>query len=69
MQPYVEDFLANMLNKSTKDETRALFSSQANFKEELGRIFGEVDAESQAEKVISRLKQTKLVLVYIAKFK
>ena len=56
MQPYVEDFLADVPNKGTKDETRALFSSWANFKEELGRIFGEVDAESQVEKAISRLK-------------
>ncbi|EMD85001.1 hypothetical protein COCHEDRAFT_1045071, partial [Bipolaris maydis C5] len=43
MQPYVEDFLTDIDNKGTKDETRTLFSSWANFKEELGRIFGEVD--------------------------
>ena len=69
MQPYVEDFLKDINNKGIKDETRTLFSSQANFKEEMGRIFGEVDAESQAEKAISRLKQTKAVLAYIAEFK
>ncbi|KAH7551044.1 reverse transcriptase [Bipolaris maydis] len=69
MQPYVEDFLKDIDNKGTKDETRTLFSSWANFKEEMGRIFGEVDAESQAEKAISRLKQTKAVSAYTAEFK
>ncbi|KAH7551973.1 reverse transcriptase [Bipolaris maydis] len=69
MQPYVEDFLTDIDNKGTKDETRTLFSSWANFKEELGRIFGEVDAESQAEKAISRLKQTRAVSAYTAEFK
>ncbi|KAH7562940.1 reverse transcriptase [Bipolaris maydis] len=69
MQPYVEDFLVDINNKGTKDETRALFSSWANFKEEMGRIFGEVDAESQAEKAISRLRQTKAVSAYTAEFK
>ncbi|KAH7562953.1 reverse transcriptase [Bipolaris maydis] len=69
MQPYVEDFLLDINNKGTKDETRTLFSSWANFKEEMGRIFGEVDAESQAEKAISRLKQTKAVSAYTAEFK
>ncbi|KAH7554709.1 hypothetical protein BM1_07370 [Bipolaris maydis] len=69
MQPYVEDFLKDIDNKGTKDETRTLFSSWTNFKEEMGRIFGEVDAESQAEKAISRLKQTKAVSAYTAEFK
>ncbi|KAH7562161.1 reverse transcriptase [Bipolaris maydis] len=69
MQPYVEDFLKDIDNKGTKDETRTLFSSWANFKEEMGRIFGEVDAESQAEKAISRLRQTKAVSAYTAEFK
>ncbi|KAI1676271.1 Retrotrans-gag domain containing protein [Pyrenophora tritici-repentis] len=52
-----------------EDETRTLFSSWTYFKEEMGRIFGEVDAESQAEKAISRLKQTKSVSAYTAEFK
>ncbi|KAH7556815.1 reverse transcriptase [Bipolaris maydis] len=69
MQPYVEDFLKDIDNKGTKDETRTLFGSWTNFKEEMGRIFGEVDAESQAEKAISRLKQTKAVSAYTAEFK
>ena len=45
MQPYVEDFLADIKAKGTRDETRTLFSSWTYFKEEMGRIFGEVDAE------------------------
>ena len=69
MQPYIEDFLLDINNKGIKNETRTLFSSQANFKEEIGRIFGEVDAESQVEKAISRLKQTKVVSAYTAEFK
>ena len=69
MQLYVEDFLKDINNKGTKDETRTLFSSWTNFKEEMGRIFGEVDAERQAEKAISRLKQTKAVSAYTAEFK
>ncbi|EMD85461.1 hypothetical protein COCHEDRAFT_1041538, partial [Bipolaris maydis C5] len=43
MQPYVEDFLLDINNKGTKVETRTLFSSWANFKEEIRRIFREVD--------------------------
>ena len=35
----------------------------------MGRIFGEVDEKNQAEKAITRLKQTKLVLAYTAEFK
>ncbi|KAK1909011.1 hypothetical protein P3342_011088 [Pyrenophora teres f. teres] len=35
----------------------------------MGRIFGEVDAENQAEKAITRLKQTKSVSTYTAEFK
>ena len=69
MQLYVENYLLNIKNRGTKDETRALFTSQAEFKKEIGHIFGEVDAQNQAEKAITRLKQTSLVLAYIAKFK
>ncbi|EMD84999.1 hypothetical protein COCHEDRAFT_1219688 [Bipolaris maydis C5] len=39
------------------------------YHEEMGRIFREVDAESQAEKAISRLRQTKAVSAYTAEFK
>ncbi|KAI1676020.1 Retrotrans-gag domain containing protein [Pyrenophora tritici-repentis] len=52
MQPYVEDFLEDIPNKGTKEETRKLFN-----------------AESQAEKAISHLKQTKSVSAYTAEFK
>jgi hypothetical protein len=69
IQPYVEDYLMDIQAKGTKDETRTLFTSWTNFKEEMGRIFGEVDAKNQAEKAITRLRQTKSVSTYTAEFK
>ena len=69
MQPYVEDYLANISQRGTKEETQSLFESWTNFKTEIGRIFGEVDAKNQAEKAITRLRQTKSVSAYTAEFK
>lgn len=69
MQPYVEDYLSDIDTRGTKDETRALFASWAEFKKEMGHIFGEVDAQNQAEKAITRLKQTSSVSAYTAEFK
>ncbi|KAH8623248.1 hypothetical protein IG631_22405 [Alternaria alternata] len=39
------------------------------FKEEMGRIFREVDAKNQAEKKITRLRQLTSVSAYTAEFK
>jgi hypothetical protein len=69
MQPYVDDYLLDAEHRGTKAETRALFAGWAEFKEEMGRIFGEVDAKNQAEKKITRLRQTALVSAYTAEFK
>ena len=69
MQLYVEDYLLDIEKRGIKNETRALFTSQAEFKKEIGYIFREVDAQNQIEKAITRLKQTSLVSAYIAKFK
>lgn len=46
MQPYVDNYLLDAEHQGTKAETRALFASQAEFKEEIGRIFREVDAKN-----------------------
>ncbi|KAG9194056.1 hypothetical protein G6011_04091 [Alternaria panax] len=69
MQPYVDDYLLDAEHRGTKAETRALFAGWTEFKEEMGRIFGEVDAKNQAEKRITRLKQTTSVSAYTAEFK
>jgi hypothetical protein len=69
MQPYVDDYLLDAEHRGTKAETRALFAGWAEFKEEMGRIFGEVDAKNQAEKKITRLRQTASVSAYTAEFK
>lgn len=69
MQPYVKDFLKDAQAKGTKDETKELFDSWDNFKKELGRIFGEIDEKKQAERAITRLRQTKSVSSYTAEFK
>ena len=69
MQPFVDDYLKNPLTGGTKKETQTLFTSWTNFKEEMGRIFGEVDDQNQAERAITRLKQTKSVSSYTAEFK
>jgi hypothetical protein len=69
MQPYVDDYLADVTQHGTKEETRAMFASWTEFKQEMGRIFGEVDAKNQAEKRITQLKQTKSVSAYTAEFK
>jgi hypothetical protein len=69
MQPYVDDYLKDIDAHGTRDETKTIFNSWTNFKEELGRIFGEVDAKNQAEKAITCLKQTRSVSAYTAEFK
>jgi hypothetical protein len=69
MQPYVEDYLAHPTSATMKPDTRTLFASWSNFRDEMRRMFGEVDAEDQAEKAITRLKQTKSVSSYTTKFK
>ena len=69
MQPYVDDYLLDAEHRGTKAETRALFAGWMEFKEEMGRIFGEVDAKNQAEKKITRLRQLTSVSAYTAEFK
>ena len=69
VQPYTEDYLRSPGTNGEKQDTQQLFASWNNFKDEMGRIFGEVDAESQAEKAITCLKQTKSVSAYTAEFK
>ena len=69
MQLYVDDYLLDAEHRGTKAETRALFASQIEFKEEIERIFREVDAKNQAKKKITRLRQLTLVLAYTAEFK
>jgi hypothetical protein len=69
MQPYVDDYLLDAEHRGTKDETRTMFASWTEFKQEMGRIFGEVDAKNQAEKRITHLRQTKSVSAYTAEFK
>jgi hypothetical protein len=69
VQPYTEDYLRSPGTNGEKQDTQQLFASWNNFRDEMGRIFGEIDAESQAEKAISYLKQTKSVSAYTAEFK
>ena len=69
MQPYVKDYMKDQANRGTKNETQELFKSWDEFKKEMGRIFGEIDEKDQAEKAITRLKQTKSVSAYTAEFK
>ena len=69
MQPYVDDYLLDAEHMGTKEGTRTLFTSWTEFKQEMGRIFGEVDAQNQAEKKITRLRQTTSVSAYTAEFK
>ena len=69
MQPYIDNYLLNTKHRGTKAKTQALFASQIEFKEEIERIFKEVDAKNQAKKKITRLRQLTLVLAYTAEFK
>lgn len=69
MQPYVDNYLLDAEHRGTKAETQALFAGQIEFKEEIGRIFKEVDAKNQAKKKITRLRQLTLVLAYTVEFK
>ena len=46
MQPYVDDYLLDAEHQGTKAETQALFAGWAEFKEEMGRIFREVNAKN-----------------------
>ena len=69
MQLYVDNYLLDTEHRGTKAKTQALFASQIEFKEEIGRIFREIDAKNQAKKKITRLKQLTLVSAYTAEFK
>ena len=69
MQLYVDNYLLDTEYRGTKAKTRALFASQIEFKEEIGRIFREIDAKNQAKKKITRLRQLTLVSAYTAEFK
>ena len=69
MQPYVKNYLKSATAADMKPDTRSQLASWSNFKEEMKRIFGEVDAENQAEKAITSVKQTKSVSSYTAEFK
>lgn len=69
MQLYVDNYLLDAEHRGTKVETQALFARQTEFKEEIERIFKEIDAKNQAKKKITRLKQTTLVFTYTAEFK
>lgn len=69
MQPYVDNYLLDAEYRGTKAETQALFAGWTEFKEEIERIFGEIDAKNQAKKKITRLKQTTSVATYTAEFK
>jgi hypothetical protein len=66
IQPYVENYLEKTDAASMKPDTRKSVANWGSFKEE---VFGEVDAENQAEKAITRLRQTKSVSAYTAEFK
>ncbi|KAB2098885.1 hypothetical protein AG0111_0g12935 [Alternaria gaisen] len=46
MQPYVDDYLLDAEHRGTKAETQALFAGWTEFKEEMGRIFREIDAKN-----------------------
>ena len=46
MQLYVDDYLLDAEHRGTKAKTRALFAGWIEFKEEIGRIFREVDAKN-----------------------
>lgn len=69
MQPYVDDYLLDREQIGTKEETQKISPSWKDFKKEMGCVFGEVDATSQVEKVITRLKQANSVSAYTAEFK
>ena len=56
IQLYVDDYLLDIEHRGTKEETRVMFASQTEFKQEIGRIFGEVDAKNQAKKRITHLR-------------
>ena len=69
IQPYVEDYLLDLDEHCTRADTQTLFKDQKLFKEEIGRIFREVDAKSQAKRAISYLRQMRSIVLYITKFK
>ena len=46
MQPYIDDYLLDTEYRGTKTKTQTLFASQTEFKEEIRRIFREVDTKN-----------------------
>jgi len=58
VQPYVNDFLEHEgKDKDMMEGTRNIFKNIKRFREEIGKIFGEMDEERQAERKLQTIKQ------------
>ena len=65
----MDDFLANRDYNGSKGDTQDLFAGWVNFKDEIHKVFSQIDEEARAEKAITHIKQTKSVSAYTAEFR
>lgn len=70
MQPMITDYLDwGHDDNKIDDDTKKLFKSYADFKIEIGKIFGEIDEERTAERKIQNLTQKGPAANYVTEFK
>ena len=68
VQPHLNDYLANEKSDQNK-YTKVLFKGLADFKDELRKIYGNVDKKHIAERKLQALRQTHSASVYAAEFR
>lgn len=69
MQPLVDDFINHASPKECRDDTQRVFQDWESFKEEIQKIFGNVDEERAAERRMQALRQDKSAEKYTVEFK
>jgi len=69
VEPHLNDYLENAVDpKAQEPMTRKIFKTFANFKEEITKVFGDIDPGRTAERIIQNLKQTGSAVAYAADF-
>jgi hypothetical protein len=64
---YIDDFIQNQAN--TKQDTKDIIFNWAEFREQLSTIFGDIDKEYTAERLLQQLVQKGPVSGYTADFR
>jgi len=69
VETYLTDYLENAARPADQEvATRRLFGSFSNFKEDITKVFGDIDPNRTAERIIQNLKQTGSAISYSSDF-